>query len=238
MKNLFSALSLSLFFVSSFANAARFERVDSDLKNYDTKVAEIQSDFEKTKSNVNDKEWVKSKLNFMVEVDQFMRSMWQSPIQNNYTPEETVYFKTEFLLRNDNLDSENTADLKKLLKIYSWFTISDFGTKADSQAWLIVQHADLDPNFQNEVLAVLTDLLPKKETNPQNYAYLFDRIAASWNDQSKRKLQRYGTQGQCLGLKLWEPIPMEEPHFVDERRASVGLNTIADYKNVMKEFCY
>ncbi len=218
-------------------SAAEFDRVDSDLKNYDSKVENMRSEFAKTVAVPRDLIWVKLKLTFMVEVDQYMRSMWQIPSKSRYTSEETEYFRKQFLPRNDQIDSENTSDLKSLLNIYPWFTISEFGTVPDSQAWLIVQHADLDPQFQKEMLEILTQLLPKKETNPKNYAYLFDRVAASWNDPSKRTLQRYGTQGQCTAPQLWEPILMEEPEHIDQRRASVGLDTLAEYKLMMKQFC-
>lgn len=237
MNTLVSILALILFSLGNLSYATQFDRVDNDLKSYDAKVSEMRLEFEKLKIDENDKEWVKSKLAFMVEVDQYMRSMWQTPFKYGYTSEEAEYFRKQFLSRNDQLDSENTSDLKKLLKIYHWFTISEFGAVTDSQAWLIVQHADLDPQFQKEILAILTDLWPKNETSAKNYAYLLDRVAASWSDSSKRTLQRYGTQGQCIGPKVWEPIPMEEPELVDQRRATVGLNTMAEYKVVVKEFC-
>jgi hypothetical protein len=226
-----------LILTMSVAYASDFPKVDADLKAYDDNIIEMKNEFGKVKPDENNKEWVKLKLSFMVQIDQYMRSMWQSPSKNNYTAEETAYFRREFLPRNDKLDSDNTQDLKRLLKVYTWFTISNFGSEADSQAWLIVQHADLDPEFQKEVLSVLTDLWPKNETSAKNYAYLFDRVAASWSEPSKRRLQRYGTQGQCVGPKLWEPIPIEEPDFVDQRRASVGLNTMAEYKLVVKNLC-
>lgn len=234
MKN-WASLAICLF--PPIFSFAQFERVDADLKTYDNYIQTKRSEFEKNKSDPSDKNWVKSKISFMVEIDQYMRSMWSFPSKNNYTQEETDYFKKQFLPRNDALDSRNTDEIKELLKAYRWFTISEFGKEADSQAWLIVQHADLDLQFQKEILNILTDLWPKNETSPENYAYLFDRVAAAWGDPTKRSLQRYGTQGQCLGSKIWEPIPMEDPQHIDERRSSVGLNTLSEYKIQVKEFC-
>lgn len=235
IRNSIFVFALLLFGQASIAS--QFERVDADLKNYDNRIQIMREEFSKQKADQFDKEWVKLKLSFIFEVDQYMRSMWQLPSKSNYSSEETEYFEREFLPRNDHIDQQNTSDLKDLLKIYHWFKISEFGEKADSQAWLLVQHADLDPQFQKNVLIILTDLWPKKETNPKNYAYLFDRVAASWNDPSNRSLQRYGTQGQCVGPKAWQPIPMEDPKHVDERRASVGLNTLEEYKLLVREHC-
>ncbi|MNL37149.1 hypothetical protein D3C87_1592760 [compost metagenome] len=135
------------------------------------------------------------------------------------------------------IDFENTEDLKPLLQIYSWFTISEFGRKTDINAWLLVQHADHDPDFQKSVLPTLEKLYPLKETRADNYAYLFDRVAASWNDPSKRKLQRYGTQGMCVGPGTWAPLPVEDEVNLDKRRASVGLGPEADYIAIFKDKC-
>ena len=56
--------------------------------------------------------------------------------------------------------------------------------------------------------------------------------------QQKNKLkQRYGTQGQCRGKGLWEPHPIEDIDNLDQRRESVGLETMQDYKNKFKDIC-
>ncbi|MEY3901271.1 MAG: hypothetical protein RL189_577 [Pseudomonadota bacterium] len=133
-------------------------------------------------------------------MDQFLRNFYQSaPIKNNYSKEEKQCFFTDFSPRWESLDSGNTDVLKELLKSYDWIRISIFGDKADEQAWLIAQHADREPEFQKLVLGRLETLYPLKETKPSHYAYLIDRIAASWNDETKRKPQRFGTQGICKG---------------------------------------
>jgi len=86
-----------------------------------------------------------------------------------------------------DIDTVNTNDLADLLKIYGWIRISDFGTAADQNAWLLVQHADHDPVFQKEILGRLGKLYKSGETSPQNYAYLVDRVAASWGGISAKE---------------------------------------------------
>ncbi len=215
-----------------------FPRVDSDLKIYDNTVAGMKSDFGKLPADPKSVDWVKKKLKHMFDVDQYMRKQMNIPFERNYTEAEKEYFFKEFGPRFKQIDNENTGDLKELLKIYQWFVISQFGAEADNNAWLLVQHADEQPDFQRQVLAILASLYRTKETNPKNYAYLFDRVAASFSDLSKRKLQRYGTQGQCTGPGKWEPIPMEEPAKVDMRRAEVGLGTMAEYISMFKDICH
>lgn len=232
-----SLLYLLVFYTLN-AFASQFPKVDADLAAYDQKIAKMNAEFNQLPANPRDKSWVQSKLKFMFDEDQYMRSQWKLPFDHKYTKAESDYFHEQFLPRNNSIDSKDKADLKDLLKIYDWFRISIFGKDADGQAWVIVQHADLDPNFQKEVLKILEPLYPIGETSPANYAYLYDRVAASWNDTSKQTLQRYGTQGSCTGPGTWAPIPMEDPDHVDERRAKMGLSSMAEYLKLFKDLCH
>lgn len=233
---IFSALICILLGITSYAS--EYPKVDADLAHYDQTVAAMKSDFNSTPANPLDKSWVTQKLAFMYKVDQYMRSVWNIPYNNQYTEAEMKFFFEQFDPRSRAIDIANTQDLKELLKVYQWFKISEFGEIGDNQAWIIVQHADLDPDFQKQVLSILGILYPLKETLPKNYAYLFDRVAASFFDLSKRTLQRYGTQGQCVGSGKWEPIPMEDPKHVDDRRAAMGMSTMAEYMELFKNICH
>ena len=217
--------------------ASSFPRVDADIKIYDDEVTAMRAKFNQMPPAPSDLVWVKSKLQNMVDVDQVMRRYTDTPFAHQYSAAEKEEFWKQFGSRFSQLDREDTAELKTLLKLYPWFTISRFGAQADRNAWLLVQHADLDPAFQQSVLAILTELWPKGETSPANYAYLFDRVANSPAFPSQRKLQRYGTQGHCIGPGKWEPWPIEDPAHLDERRASVGLGTEADYILVFRDIC-
>jgi hypothetical protein len=129
------------------------------------------------------------------------------------------------------IDQGDTAWLKGEIARRGWPTISRAGKEADHQAWLLVQHADLDPAWQAQILATLTDLAPKGETNQKNYAYLFDRVAMKHGGP-----QRYGTQGRCVGPGTWRPDD-DEPGDLDARRATAGLPSEADYIAVFKTIC-
>jgi len=225
--------------VPNRAFASSFPRVDQDVKAYDDHIAELNTIFNKLHSDPNDKIWVQAKLQHMVDVDQYMRKETMNiPFDHQYSDAEKQEYQHQMMSSWSSVDTANTADLKILLKIYTWFKISIFGAQADNNAWLLVQHADLDPKFQKSVLSTLEGLWQQGETKPANYAYLFDRVVTSWIDQSKRTLQRYGTQGSCIGPGTWEPLPMEAPSKIDVRRASVGLGTEADYIKVFKSICH
>jgi len=181
-------------------------------------------------ANPRDKMWVTEKLQHMVNIDQMVRNAFTGPKVAGWGPEARRYFNVKLAARMDRIDRANTAELKSLLKSYRWFTISEFGKDADNHAWLLVQHADHDVAFQKEVLGILTELYPKGETSPSNYAYLWDRVAGHTGNK-----QRYGTQGRCTGPGTWEPFDVEDPIGLDARRASVGLPSMQVYKQVFKD---
>jgi hypothetical protein len=215
------------------ASPESVKRVVADLKQYEAHVAELNKDFAEIPANPRDREWVKKKLKHMFDVDQYMRKYWEIPYQHKYSDKEKKYFQEKFYGKGESLDSENTAELKKLLEIHHWFTISEFGLQADNNAWLLVQHADLDLDFQKKVLKILTDLYPKNETNRSNYAYLYDRVAVA-----DKRPQRYGTQGRCVGPGKWEPHEIEDQANVDARRKEMGLMSMSDYMAGFKDLCH
>jgi len=235
LKNAVIVLSL---LGSSVTFADAFPKVDADLAEYDSTVQEMKNEFAKVPGDSSNKDWVKKKLQHIVDIDQYMRNLSMSlPHDHQYTKAEQDYFFKEFLPRWQQLDGRNTADLKTLLDICSWFTISEWGRAADGNAWLLVQHADEDPEFQKAILAKLESLYPSRETRPDHYAYLYDRVAISAHDPTKRTLQRYGTQGRCVEPGKWEPFPIEDEANVDLRRAEVGLPPLAKYIAGFKDIC-
>lgn len=231
------AFLISIILATNTVCASPYPRVDKDIDTYDQTVAKMKLDFSSQTADPKNKAWVQLKIDNMVQVDQYMRKFWDTPFINSYSIDEKAEFNKQFSFRSSTVDSENTSDLKELLKIYDWFKISEFG-ETDSQAWLLVQHADQDHEFQESILKILETLWPLGETKPSNYAYLYDRVASSFGDPSKRKPQRYGTQGHCIESGLWEPWPMDNPEKVDELRKSVGLGSMEEYKKVFKDICH
>ncbi len=145
------------------------------LKDYDTEIARRISEFEKTPANPKDKAWVALKMAHMFDIDQYMRNLVMKVSEQGFDDHENEFFQKAYLRRFFMMDWQNTQDLKQLLKIHGWFKISVWGKQLDKQACLLVQHADNEPEFQKEVLKTLSALYKIKETDPSNYAYLYDR---------------------------------------------------------------
>lgn len=121
------------------------------------------------------------------------------------------------------LDQENTAVLKKIIKMYGWPTTNFVGKKASHFAWLLVQHADSDPKFQKHCL----DLMEK---NTVDWAYLTDRILIN-----EGKPQIYGTQFYEDSNEKLIPRPIKNINTLEKRRKLVGLRTFKFYKKQMEK---
>ncbi|TBR23167.1 hypothetical protein EPO15_06560 [bacterium] len=219
-----AVLLLSALAACAAPSAPPLSRVDADLAALKRDTAARLEAFDREPPRPADTRWVKAKLAVMAETDSFVRRAFFSPEGRGYSKDETRAFMKGLDGQMVALDRRNTADLKGLLSSRDWFTVAEFGPEADAQAWLVVQHADLDGSFQKDVLRRLEPLAAKGQTSPANFAFLFDRVATN-----EGRLQRYGTQGGCAGPGVWRPNAVEDPARTDERRAAVGLPPLADY---------
>jgi len=131
------------------------------------------------------------------------------------------------------IDNRNRNWLGDQLVQYGWFTISEYGEDADVAAFLIVQHADDDVQFQRDVLEQLRPLADTGDTKPRRYAMLIDRVAVNSGE-----LQIYGSQGYCAGPLSWEARPYEgTADEMNHRRQDVGLPDHQVYVDRMSRNC-
>lgn len=141
--------------------------------------------------------------------------------------------KAEFAKLPANPNDKEWVKAKIRHMVDVWFKISEFGNETSLQAWLLAQHADLDRAFQKEVLAILEKLYPIGEVDRHDYAYLYDRV--TWFGDGKP--QRYATQGECKGAGNWQPFPTEDIENADARRASMGIEPLAETKKRLDQNC-
>lgn len=135
-------------------------------------------------------------------------------------------------LRMLEIDCDNTRWLKEQLVKVRWFDVPSYGEAADEAAWHLVQHADREPQFQRDMLALLQSL-PARHTSQKNVAYLWDRVAGK-----DGRPQRYGTQGTCQPDGSWQPNPVEDAANLDARRQALGMKPIAEHAVVLaRESC-
>lgn len=127
------------------------------------------------------------------------------------------------------IDRKNTARMKEIVSKYGWPGKSLVGDDGAQAAWLLVQHADLDPDFQKKCLALMKEAFKKGEVSGQNLAYLTDRVLVA-----EKKKQLYGTQFKTENGEL-VPSPIEDEANVDKRRKEAGLSTLAEYRKILQD---
>ncbi len=121
-------------------------------------------------------------------------------------------------------DRRHTARMKEILAEIGWPTTSKVGRLAAHRAWLLVQHADHDVDFQRECLRLMSEA-PEGEVSRVDMAYLEDRVRV--NDG---RPQLYGTQFHLVERGELVPRPIEDPERLDQRRQAVGLESFAQYQ--------
>ena len=99
-----------------------------------------------------------------------------------------------------------------------------------------MQHCDKFPEFQKKILKEMNKEVKKKNANPNNYAYLYDRVEAN----AGRK-QLFGTQ---LNYEV-ETTGRAYPKFglidsanVDKIRKEYNLEPLKDYLNEVTTMHY
>ena len=127
------------------------------------------------------------------------------------------------------VDGRNTERMKEIIKEVGWPTISKVGVEVSHLAWLLVQHADHDIEFQKHCLEMMRGM-PPGEIQPKDLGYLEDRICVH-----EGKPQVYGTQfftDDKTGK--FGPRPIGHPENLEERRASLGMQPFVEYEKSLR----
>ncbi|HZT43691.1 MAG TPA: DUF6624 domain-containing protein [Chthonomonadaceae bacterium] len=128
------------------------------------------------------------------------------------------------------VDKDNTAWMKAVVAKYGWPGISLVGKDGSQAAWLLVQHADRDRAFQKHCLQLMQEADKKGDVDKTELAYLTDRVLVG-----EHKKQIYGTQLQQKNGEML-PSPIEDEANVDKRRAAMGMEPLADYLKMSRDF--
>jgi hypothetical protein len=125
---------------------------------------------------------------------------------------------------------QNADHLDRIIEDFGWPGRSLVGSEGAEAAWLILQHAIGSPAFQRKCLQILKEAVELGDVQAAQVACLEDRIAV-FEDRP----QRYGTQFDWDGSGKLNPHPIDDPERVDEYRASVGLEPLAEKIRKMRK---
>ncbi|MEK7497577.1 MAG: DUF6624 domain-containing protein [Patescibacteria group bacterium] len=132
--------------------------------------------------------------------------------------------------RVKTVDRKNLHEMKEIVKVYGWPTISVVGGSASDLAWLLVQHADSDVQFQKKCLSLMKHHLNKNDVSKKNVAYLIDRIRVN-----EGKKQIYGTQFYKDRDGTMKPSPIWNIKSIEKRRRKAKLEPFKKYSEVVKK---
>lgn len=152
-------------------------------------------------------EQLKREIFAMVEADQKMRQSYEW---------------------NSEVDNSNTERMKEIIRQYGWPGKTLVGEEAANGAWLLVQHADHDVEFQNQALKFLQEAVAKGEAEKINAAYLIDRVRVNNGHP-----QIFGTQFYKNKEDKFGPRPVEDIEHIEERRKEFGLGLFSEYEQLM-----
>lgn len=182
----------------------------------------------------------------MVKESQALRTKYMTTMKKDYSKEQLSTSEAMDAIHKADIahadalkqaihkaDVAHTKTLKNIIAKWGWPTISVFGKETDANAWLLVQRADYDRDFQEHVLGLLEKAAKNHDTRPRNYAYLWDHVQTLEDEP-----QRYGTQGYCDKRGKFVLNALEDPLNVDKRRQLFGLKPIKDYVSTIEnEYC-
>lgn len=124
----------------------------------------------------------------------------EGQLSDGYHPEMEKVHKT------------NAKRLREIMGEIGFPAISKVGKKASDAAWLIVQHSIGEPEFMKQYYQMMEE--NSHDVNPQNIAYLYDRIQVF-----QSRPQKFGTQLTADGL----PFPVENKKNLNKERTRAGL---------------
>ena len=130
------------------------------------------------------------------------------------------------------IDSDNTARMKEIVKRYGWPGPELVGRDGTDAAFLLVQHSP-DLAFQKKMLTLVRSAYGAGRLSAWNYALLLDRVLVR-----EGKPQVYGMSVNHWNAK--EPVldPIEDEANVDKRRAKIGLSSLSEYLETMKQLYF
>ncbi len=157
---------------------------------------------------------LRAELGKMALKDQAVRNAFIQSGMKPGSPEQAAVIK---------VDAANLARLKGVFQKYGFPNSSQVGHAGVGNAWLLVQHASSDKPFMAKALKLARPLMLKGELARGKYALLVDRVRLQQGKKQVYGSQLRGKPGHFVVL------PLEDPAHVDQRRAKMGLEPLADY---------
>ncbi|MGE5354773.1 MAG: DUF6624 domain-containing protein [Deltaproteobacteria bacterium] len=128
------------------------------------------------------------------------------------------------------LHNRNAKILSDIIDKIGYPTIDKVGKEANKATWLIIQHSIGKPEFMKKCAKLLEKAVSENKADPKSLAYLIDRIAVF-----EGKEQLYGTQFDWDEYGNLSPNHFDDLTKVNERRKSIGINTLEEQTEIIRK---
>ncbi|MCB0648403.1 MAG: hypothetical protein KDC49_17150 [Saprospiraceae bacterium] len=128
------------------------------------------------------------------------------------------------------LHLSNANQLESILDEIGFPTADKVGREAYEAAWMIAQHSIGSPKFMRKFAQLLAEAVENQKADKKLLAYLNDRIAVL-----EGKPQQFGTQFDWDENGELSPNLMDNVSLVNERRATLGMNSIEEQTQSIRE---
>jgi hypothetical protein len=167
-------------------------------------------------------------LEEMVKIDQIAAYMPQGKYKD-YSVEQWNKFK-------DSVFTSDKVRIEVMFSKYGFLGFDKVDTAGSNNFWLLVQHCDKFPEFQKKVLKAMDREVKRGNANPNNYAYLYDRVKVNAGEK-----QLFGTQVTYEVETTGRAIPqigLADSASVDKLRKDYNLEPLRNYLNQMSTMHY
>lgn len=106
--------------------------------------------------------------------------------------------------------------------------VEEVGRDGIAALWLLIQHADGDPELQARALAQLEPLAARGDLDPSKFALLTDRVLLA-----SGKPQKFGSQ--LRDMKTGQALQLQDVQAVQRERAALGLMDLDDYRCISEQ---
>jgi len=167
-------------------------------------------------------------LKDMVEIDQIAANIPKGKYEE--------YSKQQWHNFQDSVFATHKKNVEQMFTKYGFLGFDKVGKEGSNHFWLLVQHCDKFPQFQMRVLKAMDKEVKKENANPNNYAYLYDRVKVNAGEK-----QLFGTQVTYEVETTGRAIPkigLADSANVDKLRKEYTLEPLKEYLNTMTTLHY
>lgn len=131
----------------------------------------------------------------------------------------------------DSVFSNHQMLLAGVFKKHGYPGYDLVGKTGSNNFWLMVQHCDKFPAFQQQILKAMKVQVAKGNADSKNFAYLTDRVNLNTGKKQVYATQLMYNTDSCQAI----PRPLYDSLKVNVRRKQMGLEPIENYLNMMSE---